>query len=221
MTRCPLVVPALLAVGAAAVPAMAQSNVDPAHKYAWSENLGWTNWADANGGAQGVRVNATYLQGYIWSENAGWISVGDGTPGGGGSYSNASGADHGVNILPNGDLEGFAWGENIGWINFGTAPTLGGFGQQARIDWAAGRFRGWAWGENVGWINLDDGTHFVGIQLCYADCNGDGTLSVADFTCFRNAYLNGDTSVADCTGDGALTVADFTCFRNAYLAGCP
>lgn len=62
---------------------------------------------------------------------------------------------------------------------------------------------------------------------CLANCDGstdaegNPTLSVADFTCFRNAYLAGDLEVADCTGDGALSVADFTCFRNAYLAGCP
>lgn len=55
---------------------------------------------------------------------------------------------------------------------------------------------------------------------CAADCDGSGSLSVADFTCFRTRYLAGDPR-ADCTGDGALSVADFTCFRSAYLEGCP
>lgn len=55
---------------------------------------------------------------------------------------------------------------------------------------------------------------------CAADMNGDGTLSVADFTAYRAAYLAGDAA-ADFNGDGELTVADFTAFRSAYLAGCP
>lgn len=55
---------------------------------------------------------------------------------------------------------------------------------------------------------------------CIADFNGDGELSVADFTAFRNAYLAGDTA-ADLSGNGVLDVTDFTAFRIAYLAGCP
>lgn len=55
---------------------------------------------------------------------------------------------------------------------------------------------------------------------CIADFNGDGALSVADFTAFRTAYLAGDAA-ADLSGNGVLDVADFTAFRNAYLAGCP
>lgn len=55
---------------------------------------------------------------------------------------------------------------------------------------------------------------------CPADFNGDGALTVADFTAFRSAYLSGHGS-ADFNGDDALTVADFTAFRNAYIAGCP
>jgi hypothetical protein len=34
--------------------ALAQSNIDPANKFAWGENIGWTNWRDAGGAAQGV-----------------------------------------------------------------------------------------------------------------------------------------------------------------------
>lgn len=55
---------------------------------------------------------------------------------------------------------------------------------------------------------------------CPADFNGDGGLSVADFTAFRGAYLGGDMG-ADFSGDGSLDVGDFTAFRGAFLAGCP
>ncbi|MDO8629601.1 MAG: hypothetical protein Q7R41_03850 [Phycisphaerales bacterium] len=132
------------------------SNIDPDHKFSWGENIGWMNWLDANGGADGVFVDSDFLSGYIWLENAGWLNTGDGN----GPYGNSDDTDFGVNILPDGDLDGFAWGENIGWINFNTA---GHAPNQARFDFAAGRFRGYAWGENIGWINLDDAVRFIGV----------------------------------------------------------
>ncbi len=201
-----------------AAPALAQTNIDAAHKFAWQENCGWMNWRDANGGSQGVKVSPTFMSGHVWCENVGWIGVGDGSPSGAGpQYTNLTGSDHGVNILGNGDLAGLAWGENVGWINFDTAGALGP--QRARFDAAARRFRGYAWGENIGWVNLDDGTHYVGLA-CYPDCNGDGALTVADFGCFQTRFVAGDP-YADCNGAGGLTVADFGCFQTRFVAGCP
>jgi hypothetical protein len=139
------------------------TNVDPISKFSWSENAGWLNWRDANGGADGVMIGSQYLSGFIWGENIGWINVGDGTPGGGGGYANVDGSDAGVNIAPDGNLSGLAWGENVGWINFGTTPHIGADG--ARFDPVVGRFRGWAWGENIGWVNLDDATAYVARTL--------------------------------------------------------
>lgn len=135
--------------------ASAQSNIHPDHKVAWGENIGWTNWRDANGAAQGVVVNDTFLSGYVWAENVGWLSVGDGN----GPYANNDDTDFGVNVEPNGDLNGYAWAENVGWVNFDTW-SLGP--DRARFDTVDGRFRGYAWGENIGWVNLDDATHYVG-----------------------------------------------------------
>ncbi len=147
-------------------------------KYAWQENVGWTNWRDANGGAQGVFIGAgQFLSGFVWAENVGWINCGDGTPGGGTMYTQVpvSGVlDFGVNIAGDGQMSGFAWGENIGWINFGLFASLPA-AQQARYDFAARRLRGYAWGENVGWLNLDDATHFVA-AACIVDLNGDGLV---------------------------------------------
>ena len=198
--------------------AAGQTNVAPEHKFSWQENSGWMNWRDAGSpaGTQGVRVNATFLQGFAWGENIGFVNFGDGTPGGGASYTNASGADHGVNVLAGGELAGYAWGENVGWINFDTA-ALGV--QRARYDIAARRLRGYAWGENIGWVNLDDGTQYVGLG-CYPDCNGDGLLTVPDFGCFQTKFVAGDP-YADCNGDGMRTVADFGCFQTKFVAGCP
>ena len=144
----------LMAAGAVTLAAI-PSNVDPAHKFSWSENVGWMNWRDANSTGDGVVVGNDFLSGSIWAENAGWINVGDGA----GPYGNTTGLDFGVNVLTSGDLDGFAWGENLGWVNFGWAAAANP--DRPRLDSAAGRFRGWAWSENAGWINLDDATHFV------------------------------------------------------------
>ena len=58
------------------------------------------------------------------------------------------------------------------------------------------------------------------IDLCYADCNRDGALTVSDFGCFQTKFVMGDP-YADCTGDGLRTVADFGCFQTSFVVGCP
>ncbi len=57
-------------------------------------------------------------------------------------------------------------------------------------------------------------------QPCYPDCDGGGTLTVADFGCFQTKFVAGDP-YADCNGVGGLTVADFGCFQTEFVAGCP
>jgi hypothetical protein len=188
---------------------LAQSNIDPDHKFAWGENIGWTNWRDANGTADGVVVDAAFLFGFIWGENVGWVNVGDGTPADGLHYANVNGTDFGVNLDCNSDLYGFAWGENIGWINFDTrskAPN------QARYDDVAGRFRGFAWTENRGWINLDDATHFVGADtadICFSGATcGNGLCEAGDgedcVSCPDdcNGQQSGNPNNRFCCGDG-------------------
>lgn len=147
----------LLASCVFVTPTLAQSNIDVEQKFAWGENIAWTNWRDASGTGDGVVVNETFLSGYIWGENVGWVNVGNG-PVDGETYANIDDTDFGVNIAPNGDLSGLAWAENIGWINF---DTSGVGSDRARFDDSQLRFRGYVWGENAGWINLEDTTHFV------------------------------------------------------------
>ncbi len=55
---------------------------------------------------------------------------------------------------------------------------------------------------------------------CYADCNGVGGLTIADFACFQTQFVAGDP-YADCNGTGGLTIADFACFQTKFVAGCP
>jgi hypothetical protein len=148
----------ILALLACPQTTVANSNIDPNHKSAWSENVGWTDWRDASGAADGVIVGEGFLSGYVWAENTGWIRLGNG-PADGVAYANVDGADAGVNIdAQTGELYGYGWAENAGWINFDTS-ALGN--DLARFDPVAGRFYGYAWGENAGWINLDDAVRFV------------------------------------------------------------
>lgn len=205
--------------------ALGVSTVNPSHKFSWGENIGWMNWRDAGAGAQGAAMSAlsTYLSGYVWSENVGWINLGDGSPVNGTAYANTTGADAGVNIMPNGDLWGLAWGENIGWISFDTAPTLAASGKQARYDSAAKRLRGYAWGENVGWINLEDPTNYVAISPpCYGDLNADGVVNTADLTLllvqFGNSVAPG--TPADINADGVVNTQDLTLLLVNFGRSC-
>jgi len=234
----------LLLVTFAAAHTLAQTNIDPANKFAWTENTGWLNFRDGGTpiGQQGVRVDTNILSGFAWGENIGWINFGDGTPGTPGGYANVNGTDFGVNLSSTtGNLSGLAWGENVGWINFGWAASSNT--QRPRVD--AGRFRGFAWGENIGWVNLDLTTagQFVGVtppvSSCLADIAGgglnglspDGIVDGNDFVAFINSFGSGDISadaLADVAGagidglspDGIIDGNDFIAFINAFAAGC-
>ncbi|MFI4882698.1 MAG: GC-type dockerin domain-anchored protein [Phycisphaerales bacterium JB064] len=54
---------------------------------------------------------------------------------------------------------------------------------------------------------------------CYADFDGDDSLTIFDFLAFQNAFDSGDPA-ADCDADGSLTLFDFLCFQNAFDIGC-
>jgi hypothetical protein len=57
-------------------------------------------------------------------------------------------------------------------------------------------------------------------QLCDADFNADGHLTVQDIFDFLSAWFAG-TLDADFNGDCALSVQDIFDFLNAWFAGCP
>ncbi len=58
------------------------------------------------------------------------------------------------------------------------------------------------------------------IDLCYADCNRDGALTIGDFGCFQGMFVSGNPA-ADCNKDTLFTIADFGCFQAKFVAGCP
>ncbi|MFM9958437.1 MAG: GC-type dockerin domain-anchored protein [Phycisphaerales bacterium] len=205
--------------------AAAETTISPTRKFAWGENIGWTNWRDANVNAatlderQGARIYRTIMGGFVWGENVGWINLGNPANAVSGSYANTTGLNHGVNIDTNtGVLSGFAWGENIGWINFNTVPTQGA--QGARYDRITGRLSGYVWGENIGWINLDDANHYIcGFS---ADLNGDGVVTTPDLTRFLGSFgaALGQGARGDLNADGAINTADLTIFLGQFSRGC-
>lgn len=144
------------------------TGIDPAHKYAWGENVGW-----ANAGPTQREVTVHYheaaggwLSGHAWGENIGWIVLG--SPGGG-PYANTTSNNWGVNLATNGTLSGRAWGENVGWIDFGHAWC------DAAIDPAGGGFSGHAWGENIGWLKLKGSSPDYGWRTLAFDTQPRGT----------------------------------------------
>jgi len=194
--------------------AFGDSNVANNKKYAWGENIGWTNWRDAVTTTQGAeKFTSSHLRGYIWAENVGWINLGNGAA----PYANTNNTNFGVNISAGtGLMSGYAWSENLGWINFG--PHVG----NARWDNLTHRARGYVWSENAGWINLDDSVRLI--CSIPGDCNGDGVVNVSDFNIlalnfatFGNPrFRNGDAN-----GDGAVNVADFNLLASNFAVFCP
>lgn len=144
------------------------TGTDPAHKYAWGENVGW-----ANAGPTNHEVTVHYdegtggwLSGHVFGENIGWIVLGSA---GGGPYVNTTSNNWGVNLAADGKLSGYAWGENVGWINF---EQIRG---QPAIDPATGAFSGYAWGENIGWLKFNGVSPYYGVRTLAFDTQPQGT----------------------------------------------
>jgi len=162
--------PAALCAGvlAACAPvARADSTVNASDRYAYGANVGWI---DARGNVtNGAVLGQSYCTGYLWGADVGWIGLGNG-PANGWQYSNASGADWGVNHDGAGGLTGYAYGANIGWLTF--EQTYG----RPRVDLATGVLRGYVWGANVGWVGLSNVFARVRTDLLEAgpDTDGDG-----------------------------------------------
>lgn len=64
------------------------------------------------------------------------------------------------------------------------------------------------------------GEAFIRVPICRADFDGDGALTIADYTLFDVAYQNG-SPCADFDRSGSLSLNDYSAFQNAYALGCP
>ncbi len=95
---------------------------------AWSNEIGWVNFAPSNGG---LSITDSAVTGSAWSENYGWINF---APANGGVINDGEG-----------NLSGTAWGDNIGWISFSGVS----------INTSTGKFSGQATGTLIGILTFD------------------------------------------------------------------
>ena len=130
----------------------------------------------------------------------------------GGSFFNVGGA---APVLVNqiARWDGEAWDDLDGGVVHPTVTTVSGLAAFEGSLFVAGGFTtaGGQTANNIARWGCPD---------CYADCNEDGALTVADFGCFQTKFAAADP-YADCNGIGGLTVADFGCFQTQFVAGCP
>lgn len=114
----------------------ANGTIDSTYKYAWSDKIGWINFAPtgADGKYEGLVINNYYVTGHAWSSKYGWINFGPFLNNDQGEVTNTS----------TGLLDNSAWTSNLGWINFN--------GVVINSD---GQFTGTAHGDLAGTINFD------------------------------------------------------------------
>ena len=101
-----------------------EGTIDPAHHYAWGENVGWVDFATST-----VAITDSAVTGNIYGENVGWINLNLANTSAGILSGQAWGENVGwvdfshVTIDNHGVFTGAAYGENIGWIKFGTTTN--------------------------------------------------------------------------------------------------
>ena len=146
----------------------------------------------------------------------------------GGTHFNATtGRIHAGN-MPQGGLVRAA-------VNFGTPTSWVGLQQFLPPGWGFSDATsicqdgdtiyvgGWAENPNTG---NDNAILWIGTVSCWANCDGSTgspALTLADFSCFLQRFVNGD-GYANCdhsTTPPVLNVADFTCFLQKFALGCP
>ncbi len=180
----------------------ADSNLDPAHAFSWSPNVGWFNW----GGGDGVQVGQYFCTGYIYSGNVGWITLGVREPVNGLRFTNTGTNDFGVNCDGNGNLRGYAYGANVGWIAFEDKGA-------PKVDRFTGRITGYAYAGNLGWLSLSsaDGSTYLRINRAAvsSDTDGDGIPDAWEYAHAGN--LSRFNRTTDSDGDG---ISDY----DEYLA---
>jgi len=132
------------------------TNISSSYHYAWSENVGWIDFAYPGGNIQVPREDGD-LKGfaYILSDNS-WVSLNCL------STDSCSTVNYKVSSDTDGNLTNWAWSETYGWISF--SCTTGGADSGnicatsdygVTIDTSTGEFDGYAWAEHIGWISFN------------------------------------------------------------------
>jgi len=183
-------------------------NTSSGAAHTWAANAGWINFLP--GENHGVLVTEGYLSRFAYAANFGWVNLGDGSPANGYAYSNTTGQDSGVNLLPNGDLSGLAWSANVGWIKFHAATGS----KRARIDLLTGQFHGYAYAANLGWINLGEG-NLIAANIHCPDLDNDGLADPWELQYFRTMNV---TANSDPDDDGYTNAHEYLALSNPTSA---
>ena len=134
----------------------ASAAISNTYHYAWSENIGWIDFAYSGGNVK-VPIGAGDLTGlaYVLSSNS-WISLNCL------STDSCVSVNYKVSSDANGDLSLWGWSESYGWISF-SCTTGGSDGGDicASSDYgvtvatSTGEFDGYAWADTIGWISFN------------------------------------------------------------------
>ncbi|MEM3504143.1 MAG: prepilin-type N-terminal cleavage/methylation domain-containing protein [Nitrososphaeria archaeon] len=130
-------------------------NISGNYHYAWSDNIGWIDFAYPGGNIK-VPVGAGDFLGaaYVLANNS-WISLNCLTT------NDCSVSPYKVSSDTNGNLSGWAWSESFGWISFSSSTDGSTINYGVKVattttaSYQAGEFDGYAWSDNIGWISFN------------------------------------------------------------------
>ncbi len=212
----------LASLGLAPLPVFAATGtVLDAHKYAWSNNVGYINFAS-------VIVDDSTLSGSAWSTNKGFIKFNP--------------AESGVINDGAGNLSGSAWGEQLGYIDFSGVTINSSTGQFSGT--ATGTLVGtitfdcptycdvatdWRPTTTTPTSSNDNGPGFnppqiltppsstilqplpvIAAEAASIDIVRDGIINILDFNSLMvNWNALGSNNIADMNKDGAVDILDF------------
>ncbi|MCC6661135.1 MAG: right-handed parallel beta-helix repeat-containing protein [Phycisphaerales bacterium] len=190
------------------------------HSLTVSNSVLWNNWAGVGNPTEAMQIAASPACVAIdHSAVSGWSGVfgGEGNHGLDPRFIDPVGPDGQIGTLDdNPRLGAFSpcidAGRNSA-LPTGTLKDV--LGNQRRVDDPGVPNSGSGPGPIV-----DMGAVEVQVPSCYADCNTDGVLNLADFGCFQARFAFGILD-ADCNHDGLLNLADFGCFQTKFALGCP
>jgi hypothetical protein len=136
-------------------PVAGLSGVSIGNHYAWSENIGWLDFAYP-GGNVSVPRGAGDLNGAAYQLNNGtWLSLNC-------AYTDScSSVSYKVSSDANGNLSGWAWSEYFGWLSFSSTTDGSTVNYGVKVattttaNYEAGEWDGYAWSENIGWISFN------------------------------------------------------------------
>ncbi len=172
-------------------------------------------------GVPGTKLIARW-DGAAWSGvGAGVLGVGIGTMLVFDDGVRGPGLIAGGNVAVPGGVPYVARYDRTGWSDLGEGGPEGMFYYMARYDEGPTPTLWVNASVPVGpgqWTTL--ARYQYACEPCYPDCDGSGTLTLADFNCFQTRFVAADPE-ADCNASGTLTIADFGCFQTRFVAGCP